>query len=212
MPKSWFTDPGRCAAAGIPPERRFATKPQLAKLMIARAVAAGLPFGWVTGDEAYGDNRPLRAFLEAEQIRYVLAVSCDHRIRTRSGKKICADKLAGTIPKRAWQRLSCGPGSKGDRTYDWALVGIGAPDHHLLIRRSISKPGELAYYRCFTPGGATLAELVRVAGSRWNVEECFQGGKNEAALDHYQVRKHLAWYRHVTLAMAAHAWLDRRTE
>jgi SRSO17 transposase len=211
VPESWFADRdvggGRCAAAGIPAGRSFATKPQLAEVMIARAVAAGLPFGWVTADEAYGDNGPLRAFLEAEQIRYVLAVSCDHRIAARSGTTIRADVLARTIPKRAWQRLSCGPGSKGERTYDWALIATTDPDHQLLIRRSISKPSELAYYRCFTPGGARLAELVRVAGSRWNVEECFQGGKNEAALDHYQVRKHLAWYRHVTLAMAAHAWL-----
>jgi hypothetical protein len=86
-------------------------------------------------------------------------------------------------------------------------VGTADPDHHLLIRRSISKSGELAYYRCYAPGGAALADLARVAGSRWNIEECFAGGKNEAALDHYQVRRHLAWYRHITLAMAAHAWL-----
>jgi SRSO17 transposase len=118
VPESWFADRGRCARAGIPDDREFATKPQLAKVMIARAVAAGLPFGWVTGDEAYGDNGPLRAFLEAEQIRYVLAVSCDHHIQARPGKMIRADVLARTIPKRAWQRHSCGPGSKGDRTYD----------------------------------------------------------------------------------------------
>jgi SRSO17 transposase len=207
VPKSWFADVERCAAAGIPAERRFATKPQLAKVMIARAVAAGLPFGWVTGDEFYGDNGPLRAWLEAERIRYVLAVSCDHRIDVGGGKKIRADRLARTIPSRAWQRMSCGVGSKGDRLSDWALADAGEPDHYLLVRRSISKPGELAYYRCFAPGGVGLAALVRVAGSRWSIETCFQGGKNETALDHYQVRKHIAWNRHVTLAMAAHAWL-----
>jgi SRSO17 transposase len=205
VPKSWFADRERCAAAGIPDDRAFATKPQLAKMMIARAVAAGLPFGWITGDEAYGDNGPLRAWLEDEHINYVLAVSCDHRIDIGAGKTIRADALAAKVPKRAWQPISCGPGSKGDRLYDWALADAG-PHHRLLVRRSISK-GELAYYRCYAPGGATLAELVRVAGSRWSIETCFQGGKNEAALDHYQVRKHIAWYRHATLAMAAHAWL-----
>lgn len=120
---------------------------------------------------------------------------------------MAADALARRLPKRAWQRMSCGTGSKGDRLSDWALADAGEPDHYLLIRRSIGKSDGLAYYRCFAPGGAALAELVRVAGSRWSIETCFQGGKNETALDHYQVRKHIAWYQHVTLAMAASAWL-----
>ena len=101
--------------------------------------------------------------------------------------------------------MSCGPGSKGERLYDWALAPAGQ-GRHLLIRRSITS-GELAFYLCWCPGAVTLAELVRVAGARWAVEETFQAAKNEAALDHYQVRKHAAWYRHVTLAMCALAWL-----
>jgi hypothetical protein len=108
--------------------------------------------------------------------------------------------------RSAWrQRVSCGPGSKGDRVYDWALAGAG-PGHDLLIRRSASS-GELAFYRCWAPSGAALADLVRAAGARWAVEECFAAAENETALDHYQVRTHTAWYRHVTLAMCAHAWL-----
>jgi SRSO17 transposase len=179
--------------------------------MIKRALAAGLPFGWFTADEAYGDNGPLREWLEEAGIAYVVAVSCDHRVPIGAGKTIRADKLAAKIPAHGWQRDSCGPGSKGERFYDWALAGAG-PAHYLLIRRSLSS-GELAFYRCWAPCGATLAELVKVAGARWAVdarwavEECFAAARNETALDHYQVRKHTAWYRHVTLAMCAHAWL-----
>lgn len=173
--------------------------------MIKRVLAAGLPFGWFTADEAYGDNGPLREWLEATGIAYVVAVSCDHRVPIGAGKTIRADRLAAKVPARGWQRVSCGPGSKGDRLYDWALAEAG-PAHYLLLRRSLAY-GELAFYRCWAPKGATLAELVTVAGSRWAVEECFRAGKNEAALDHYQVRKHTAWYRHVTLAMCACAWL-----
>ena len=102
--------------------------------------------------------------------------------------------------------MSCGDGSKGERLYEWAIADAGPEDHYLLIRRSMTS-GELAYYRCWSPGGATLAGFVGVAGARWAVEECFQAAKNETALDHYQVRKAPAWYRHVTLAMCAHAWL-----
>ena len=47
-----------------------------------------------------------------------------------------------------------------------------------------------------------------MAGSRWSVEECFQTAKTETGLDHYQVRRYDAWYRHITLAMLAHAYLS----
>jgi SRSO17 transposase len=205
VPRSWAAGQSRCAAAGILDGTGFATKPELAKAMIGRAAAAGLRFGWFTADEAYGDNGPLRRWLEATGIAYVVAVSCDHRVPIGAGKAIRADTLAAKVPARGWQRVSCGPGSKGDRLYDWALADAG-PAHYMLIRRSLAG-GELAFYRCWAPNGATLAELVTVAGSRWAVEECFRAAKNETALDHYQVRKHTAWYRHITLAMCALAWL-----
>src|SRR6266496_1908571 len=205
VPRSWAADRKRCHAAGIPEDTGFATKPELAKSMIKRVLAAGLPFGWFTADEGYGDNGPLRRWLEEGGIAYVVAVSCYHHVPIGAGKAIRADKLAAKIPARGWQRVSCGPGSKGDRLYDWALAGAG-PAHYLLIRRSVAS-GELAFYRCWAPAGTTLAELVKVAGSRWAVEECFRAAKNEAALGRYQARKHTAWYRHITLALCACAWL-----
>jgi SRSO17 transposase len=205
IPRSWTGDRDRCAAAGIPCGTAFATKPQLAQRMIERAMKSGLPFSWFTADEAYGDNGPLRDWLEEARVAYVVAVSCDHHVPAGAGKTIRADALAAKVPARGWHRMSCGPGSRGERWYDWALASAG-PGRHLLVRRSLTS-GELAYYRCWSPGGATLADLVRVAGARWAVEESFQAAKNETALDHYQVRKHDAWYRHVTLAMCALAWL-----
>jgi SRSO17 transposase len=205
VPRSWTEDQARRAGAGIPQDRKFATKPQLAQTMVERAVRAGLPFAWFTADEAYGDNGPLRDWLEDSAIAYVVAVACDTRVPAGAGRKIRADALARRVPDRGWQRLSCGPGSKGERLYDWALAGAGA-GRHLLIRRSLTS-GELACYLCWSPRAAAMAELVRVAGARWAVEECFQTARNETALDHYQVRKHRGWYRHVTLAMCAHAWL-----
>ena len=206
LPRSWTRDEVRLAAAKVPSETPFRTKPQLLRLMIERAVAAEIPFGWVTADEAYGDNGPLRAFLEEQQVSYVLAVSCDHVITTPAGRRR-ADALADKLPKRAWQRISCGDGAKGHRWYDWALVAMSRPEISLLIRQHASRPSELAFYLCHTPRAVPLTRLVRVAGTRWAVEECFQAAKNEAALDHYQVRLYKAWYRYVTLAMLALAWL-----
>ena len=140
LPKKWAEDGDRCRAAGIGDGVAFATKPQLAKTMIGRAVAAGVPFKWVTGDEAYGGNPGLREWLEKEEIPYVLAVACNTMIPTAAGPKR-ADRLAALVPATAWQRLSCADGSKGPRLYDWAMVAADSGRHWLLVRRSL-QPGE----------------------------------------------------------------------
>jgi len=210
LPEKWAGDRDRCQRAGIGDGVAFATKPELARKMIERARDAGIPFSWVTADEAYGGNPKLRKWLEEQGIPYVMAVSCDAVIPTAAGKKR-ADELAALVPDQGWQRLSCADGSKGPRLYDWALIGAKSADHHLLVRRPLvpNEKGdlELAFFRCWSPRPVTLSELAAVAGARWGVEDCFAEAKNEAGLDHYQVRKYRAWYRHVTLSMLAHAFL-----
>jgi SRSO17 transposase len=209
VPQGWIDDPARCRAAGIPGQVGFATKPALAQAMIARALDAGVPAAWVTGDEVYGACPGLRATLEARGIGYVLAVACDHPVRA-GGATQRADALAAKVPARAWQCISAGRGAKGHRHYDWAFLrlddgGQGA-QHWLLVRRN-QRTGELAFYRCFMPHPVPLATLVRVAGRRWTIEERFQTGKGLVGLDHHQVRRWRSWYRWVTLAMLAHAFL-----
>jgi SRSO17 transposase len=210
VPQSWTSDRDRCRQAGIGDDVGFATKPELAQQMIARALAAGVPFAWVTGDEAYGQNPGLRDWLEDHQLAYVMAVPKTFTTAAGSGP-LTAAALARLVPRSGWQRLSCGDGAKGPRLYDWALIGTTSPAHHLLIRRSLAPDAkgvrELAFFTCHSPAGASLTELVRVAGSRWAIEECFQAAKNETGLDHYQVRLYQAWYRHITLSMLAHAFL-----
>jgi SRSO17 transposase len=208
VPESWTDDRERCAEAGIGDDVAFATKPELARRMLERLLDsdAGGNIGWFTADEAYGDNPGLRSWLENRGLNYVMACSCDHRFTTPTGP-MRADELARSAPRTGWQRLSAGEGSKGKRLYDWLLLDPGVDEHALLVRRSISKPSELAYYICYTSTPVPLAELVRVAGCRWGVEETFQFAKNETGLDHYQVRKYEAWYRHITLSMLAAAFL-----
>jgi SRSO17 transposase len=135
----------------------------------------------------------------------LLAVSCDHPFRPASAKTR-ADHAFAALEADAWQRYSCGDGAKGKRFYDWAWIGLGEGEW-MLARRSINDPTDLAFYRCYATRQVSLPELVKVAGSRWSVEEVFQATKSEVGLDHYQVRKHTAWYRHITLAMVAHAHL-----
>lgn len=206
LPASWFAATDRLADAGVPEGTRFATKPELAWRMIERAADDPLlSFGWVTGDEAYGDNTGLRDRCRSRGLNHVMAVSCDHRL-IMAGAKTRADEAFAALDTSAWQRYSCGDGAKGRRFYDWAWIALEGTEW-MLARRSIADPSELAFYRCWATRPVGLPELVRVAGSRWSVEELFQAAKNEVGLDHYQVRKHTAWYRHVTLTMVALAHL-----
>jgi SRSO17 transposase len=208
LPRSWTADPARCAAAGIPAKTVFATKPALARRMIARTLDAGAPAAWVTGDEVYGADPGLRADLEHRRTGYVLAVAVSHRVTTAAGTGQ-ARQLAARLPRRAWQRYSAGEGAKGHRYYDWAWAAIdpGQPGHrHLLIRRNRST-GELAFYRCYSPRHVPLPALVKIAGIRWTTEENFQAGKGLTGLDEHQVRRWDSWYRWTTLAMLALAFL-----
>ena len=182
--------------------------------MLARLLDAGAQIGWFTADEASGNNPALRSWCEHIGLNYVLAISCDHRF-DGPASRVRADELARAAGRKGWRRLSAGTGSKGQRLYDWLLVDphpspdthSHAPRHLLLARRSISNPDELAYYICHTAQPVPLAELVRVAGSRWALEETFQFAKNETGLDHYQLRRYDAWYRHITLSMLAASFL-----
>jgi SRSO17 transposase len=158
LPRSWTSDPDRCQAAGVPSEVGFATKPELARAMLCRALDAGVPAAWVTGDEVYGASSRLRGELEARQMGYVLAVACHHPVRF-GGATHRADALLRHVPARAWQCISAGTGAKGHRLYDWAFVRLDhdgpapadqAGRHWLMVRRNRAT-GELAYYRCFTP-------------------------------------------------------------
>jgi SRSO17 transposase len=213
LPRSWTSDPGRCAAAGVPAGTVFATKPALAREMIGRALDAGTPAGWAAADEVYGQDPQLRAELSRRGLGYVLAVAKSHPVITGIGPRP-AGELAKRLPARAWQRLSAGPGAKGPRWYDWALIEAADPavtegdgPHWLLIRRRISD-GEYAFYRAHAPRPVPLAQLVRVAGSRWKVEDGFAGGKELAALDEHQVRSWTSWHRWTILALLAHAFLS----
>ncbi|MFE7245982.1 IS701 family transposase [Streptomyces sp. NPDC057580] len=209
LPKSWTSDPQRCRRAGVPEDIGFATKPQLAAQMIERALDAGAPVAWAAGDEVYGDNPHLRATLEGRQLGYVLAISRTHRLPTPAGPQR-ADHLAKRIPRLAWQKLSAGQGAKGHRWYDWTHLALAAPGlaghQYLLIRRN-RRTGERAYYRCYAPRPVPLPTLVKIAGSRWTVEETFQSSKTLAGLDEHQVRRWNSWHRWVTLALLAHAFL-----
>ena len=184
LPKSWTDDRDRCREAGVPDDVQFASKTELARAMLGRALDAGVPAAWVTADEAYGKDGSFRGWLEQRRIGYVVAVPKSQAVAGDAGKSR-ADVLTAHAPGQAWKRRSCGNGSKGPRVYDWAAAtlpedGTEPPgwSRYLLVRRSLAPNAkgelELAYYLCAAPAGTEDEELIRVAGARWAVEECFQ--------------------------------------
>ena len=217
LPAEWAADRARRQEAGIPTSVAFATKPALARAMLAHAFAAEVPIAWVTGDEAYGNDPALRAWLEEERRPYVLAVACTHQVwlAGTDGEPVVAAvrALAAALPQTAWVRRSAGEGSKGPRWYDWSCVRLPRlPTDGLakwvLVRRRCTDPSELAYYRVFGPQETRVDTMVHVAGTRWIIEEVIERAKGEVGLDQYEVRRYDGWYRAITLALVAHAFLE----
>jgi SRSO17 transposase len=179
LPEGWTDDPARCQAARVPEQVGFRTKPELARVMLERALDAGVPAAWVTADEVYGGSPALRGWLEGRGVWHVLAVKCTELLAvdgSQGSMRSSAEQLAAAVPPTQWIAWSAGHGAKGRRLYDWTRVELAAPAsvgiaRWLLVRRSRSD-GELAFYACYGAAATPLIGLVGVAGIRWAVEMC----------------------------------------
>jgi SRSO17 transposase len=205
LPRDWADDDLRRARAKVPDEVVFKTKPALAVDILTDLHAAGLLPPWATGDEVYGRDKTLREFCEQHQAGYVFGVPCSFTLTLTSGRPVRADQALKLVPPKAWNLASCGAGSKGERTYWWAWIATASQRHHLVVRRNLADPTDVAFFYAYVPANqpATLSTLVAIAGRRWPVEEDFQVGKDQFGLDHSQVRLYTALLRHLVLTMIA---------
>lgn len=217
LPESWAGDAERRAKAQAPEEVAFATKIAMARERIAAALDAGAPCRWVLADALYGGDYQLRQMLEDRRQPYGLAVRSNQTLRLiTQGGLVETDPgdIADDWPADGWTTHAAGEGSKGLRLYDWARLALPWPtqdsfERWLLIRRNRKEPDKQAYYLVFAPKGATLAELAGAAGLRWTIEECFERAKSDLGLDHCEARSWHGWHRHMTLVMAAAAFLAK---
>ena len=221
LPKAWADDPERMKAAHVPDDVGFATKPQIARAMIARAIAARVPFRFVAADSVYGTG-DIETMLRKAGKGYVLGVAANHVFNSWGNGQFIrgtAAKLAQNLPRAAWGRLSAGDGTKGPRLHDWAHLELadldadqynsiisGAWTRGLLIRRNIAD-GDLAFFSTWCPKGTPMKKLVLVEGHRWAIEDSFEAAKNELGLDHNESRSWHGWHRHVSLVMLAFAMM-----
>ena len=206
IPAGHIQDPVKSLVMGLPLDLVFRTKGQLAIVICADALADGIRFDFMCGDEVYGNCPGLREFLEGQGQGYVLRVPSNFHVTLARGAAVtCAEAVRSLLTAtRRWEVRSAGKGSKGDRWYGWAWLATASPRHYLLVRRHL-KTGELAFHYCYVPGGqaVTLTRLVRAAGLRWPVEEDFEFGKDCFGLDQSQVRLYTAIARHTVLVMVA---------
>jgi len=216
LPESWAADAERREKTYVPREIDFATKPTIARALIARALDAGVPCAFVLGDAVYGSDKSLRVMLEEREKPYILAVRGNEKlmIGDKPFRMTTAEAVAGALAPGAWACHAAGEGAKGPRLYDWArvrLFRLQEPpwDHWLLIRRSRKDPKDRAYYVVFARAETTLPELAGVAGLRWTIEECFLRAKDDLGLDHCEARSWTGWHRHMSLCMMALAFLAR---
>jgi len=217
LPKDWAADKARRAKASVPEDVEFATKPAMAREMIARTLDAGLPCAWVLADALYGSDYRFRRMLEERGQAYVLAVRSNHTLRFIDEWGLVQSDpaaLADALDAGQWRSLTAGEGSKGPRLYDWARVWLGWASQEgferwMLVRRSQRDNGARAYYFAYAPAGTSLAELAGAAGLRWTIEECFLRAKDDLGLDHCEARSWHGWHRHMTLVMAAAAFLAK---
>jgi len=222
LPKAWTDDPARLAAAHVPADVGFATKPQLARRMVERAMASGVPFAWVAADTVYGVGEFEMALRRADK-GYVLGMPRTQEVWSSGARPDVAgtaEDVAATLEPAAWRRLSAGAGTKGPRVYDWAYVELADLDAQaqgysgshglwtrgLLVRRSTAD-GACAFFATWCPAGTGIDTLVAVEGQRWTIEDSFETAKNEFGLDHNESRSWHGWHRHVSLVMLAFAML-----
>lgn len=221
LPKEWTDDSKRRTTAHVPENVGFATKPQIARRMIARAIAANVPFSYVAADSVYGTGY-IETTLRKAGKGYVLGVASNHVFRSWGKRQMVggtAAKIAQNLPKNAWRRLSAGEGTKGPRLHDWAYLELadleagqynsaltGEWTRGLLIRRNIAD-GDLAFFSTWCPKDTPMEKLVSVEGCRWAIEDSFEAAKNEFGLDHNEPRSWHGWHRHVSLVMLAFAMM-----
>jgi SRSO17 transposase len=216
LPREWTDDPARCDEAGVPAGTAHRTKPEIAKGMVARALDAGVRAAWVVADEVYGASGGFRRALEERPQRYVVAVRANEMPTTwppyHPPGQIAVGEVAARVATTAWRRVSCADGAQGPRVYDWAWIPLRPAlrqgwVHGVLLRRSCSRPAEVAYYLTYAPAGTSLRVMARAAGARWAIEDTLKLAKGQVGLDQYEVRSWQGWYRHVTLALLALAAL-----
>ena len=214
LPEGWAADEERRELAGVPDEVMFATKPQLAGDLLQHAHDRGLRAGFTAGDEVYG-GLDLRKSIRERGTGYVMAVRSNYRVTLRSGQRLTVKDASFLVKPGMWQRMRTGSATKGAKDYHWAMIETAPddtpeghdPGHAVLLLRRHRYTGTVSSYLCWTPHPAPLAKLIKVAVTRWKIEEDHQLSKQVSGLDSGQVTTWTSWHRWTAISLLAYAFL-----
>ena len=236
LPESWTSDEDRCAAAGVPEERRgYRSKTQLALEILEETLARGhLEAGWVAGDDAFGMSPSFREGLAALGMRYVLDVpggttvwplepawtSPEHQGIGRprkpklvAGQRRTMGECSDELPEEAWREITVAQGSQGPRSYRFSAQRVRVTKRrkpgeiHWAVYRQNLDGSEPRYYRSNAPEDTPLETLAYVGGSRWRIETEFETEKSDVGLDEYETRTWAGWHHHVAMCLLGGAFL-----
>ena len=236
LPENWTSDPERCAAAGVPAERRsYRSKTELALEMLERALERGhLRSEWVAGDDAFGMSPSFRDGLAALEMNYVLDVPANFTVwpvepewttpvyrgrggppkpRLVAGQRRTMGERSAELPAEAWQEIAVAEGSQGPRSYEFSAQRVRATKRRkpgeevwAVYRRNLDG-SEPRYYLSNAPEDTPLETLAYVGGSRWRIETEFETEKSDVGLDEYETRTWTGWHHHVALCLLGGAFL-----
>lgn len=217
LPQLWTTDKDRRTKARVPDDIGFVPKIEIARDMIAAALDEQTPCRWVLADPPYGGGYRLRRMLEERRQPYVLAVrsSQDLRFLVDEGSIGTDPKtLADDLQEQDWMTFVTAADVTGRSDYDWARIVLSQTvdvgfEHWLMIRRNRKEREKYMYYLAFLPRSTTLVEPINLTGLRWTIDDLFERAKSRLGLDHCEARSWHGWHRHVTLVMAAQAFLAK---
>ena len=236
LPGSWTSDPERCAAAGVPPQRvSYRSKTELALELLERALELGhLRAGWVAGDDAFGMSPSFREDLAALGMRYVLDVPGNTPVwplepewispesqgsgrprkpQLRDGQRRSLEQRGDELPEQAWREITVAQGSQGPRSYRFSAQRVratqkGKPGQEVwaIWRRNLDG-SEPRYYLSNAPQDTPLETLAYVGGSRWRIETEFETEKGDVGLDEYEARSWAGWHHHIAMCLLGGAFL-----
>lgn len=212
VPAAWVADAERCARAGLPDALRFREKWRIALSQIRRAITAGFAITAVVADTDYGSCAAFRRGLERLGLRYAVAIRECVTVWTAGARQARKVSAVGTsVPDPAWRRVAWGRGTKGPLAARFAAARVrpakSRGERWLLCERSLTTD-ERKYYLLNLDETATLGDLVRVARSRWPIEQQYRELKDELGFDHFEGRTYRGWTHHVVLTAIAFTFLQ----
>jgi SRSO17 transposase len=221
LPREWAKDRARRVKAGVPKEIRFQTKPQLALEQIRSACKAGLPRGTVLMDAGYGANTKLRTNVTELGLSYVAGILPQTKMWVNGKRRpIAAEKLARSLPDKAWRALTWREGTAEKLSSRFARVRVRVAhrdarsdtDEWLLIEWPKGEKKPTKYWLSTLPEDISFEHLVDTAKLRWRIERDYQELKQEVGLGHFEGRGWRGFHHHASLCIASYGFLISERE